>query len=104
MRDSSLLCIHVYILLPSRKIDNSAESSTAEVVTVNICRACDEERTAIVEYIDVDREAIAPLDGARLRIYIVNAVDKAKRCLKELVELVVDRGYCASDSETRAEK
>lgn len=69
------------------------------VVTVNICRACDEERIAIVECIDVDREAIASQDGARLRIHIVNAVDKVKRCFKELVVTAVSCGYSDCDSE-----
>ena len=74
------------------------------VVTVNICRACDEERTAIVECVDVDREAIAPQDGARLRIHIVNAVDKVKRCFKELVVTAVSCGYRDCDMEKPNEK
>lgn len=70
------------------------------VVTVNICRACETESAAYVEYIDKDERAIAEQSeqcGARLRM-LINA-ETIKRCFKELVETVIACGYCDFDSE-----
>lgn len=72
------------------------------VVTVNLHRACEEER--VIECcIDVYEEAIATQEtcGARLRIHIF--AEKIKSCFRELVETAVAYGYTDRDREKPTE-